>query len=201
MAEDAPGLRARIDVADTRRRDVLREWLEGAGIAVVSAPPAPLEGEGEATITVYVPGPAAGSGGGEGSVAGIVALGDRPTRTGVARAVPVAAVPPDATRHAVLAAVFTLAAGREAAAPSLARPLDEPEEPDDRVTFATGLTTRERDVLAAAALGLTNAEIAERLGISDHTVKFHLAAIYGKLGVTRRTQAVRQAIRRGLIAI
>lgn len=45
-------------------------------------------------------------------------------------------------------------------------------------------------MLAVAALGLTNREAAVRLGVSVHAVKFHLAAIYRKLGVVNRTQAV-----------
>ncbi len=61
------------------------------------------------------------------------------------------------------------------------------------------LTARELDVIDALAQGLSNRAIAGRLGISEHTVKFHLASIFGKLGVTTRTSAVRRALRRGLI--
>jgi len=63
------------------------------------------------------------------------------------------------------------------------------------------LTPRELDVLARLAEGLPNKAIADALGISDQTVKFHVAAIIGKLGATNRTDAVRRAIRRGLVAI
>ena len=52
------------------------------------------------------------------------------------------------------------------------------------------LSSREVEVLEMASLGLKNAEIAERLGLSVHAIKFHLAAIYRKLGVTNRTEAV-----------
>ena len=49
--------------------------------------------------------------------------------------------------------------------------------------------------------GLRNREVATRLGISEHTVKFHLAAIFGKLGATSRTDVVRKALRLGLIDV
>ena len=60
-------------------------------------------------------------------------------------------------------------------------PLDELLEP---------LTRREREVLQMLAAGLANKEIAARLAISDHTVKFHIASILGKLGASTRTEAV-----------
>ena len=63
------------------------------------------------------------------------------------------------------------------------------------------LTTREHEVLALVADGLPNREIAARLGISDHTVKFHLASIFGKLGVSTRTEAVQRGLRLGVIDI
>lgn len=67
--------------------------------------------------------------------------------------------------------------------------------------LAEPLTPREVDVLEHLAEGLPNKEIASRLGISDQTVKFHVAAISGKLGATNRTDAVRRAIRRGLVTV
>jgi len=63
------------------------------------------------------------------------------------------------------------------------------------------MTSRELDVLAGLGEGLGNRAIAERLGISEHTVKFHLASIYGKLGATTRAGAVRRAFRRGLLTM
>ena len=61
------------------------------------------------------------------------------------------------------------------------------------------LTPRELDVLNLLALGLSNKAIAGRLGISDQTVKVHIASLSGKLGALNRTDAVRRAVRRGLI--
>ncbi|HSL22407.1 MAG TPA: response regulator transcription factor [Vicinamibacterales bacterium] len=63
------------------------------------------------------------------------------------------------------------------------------------------LTPRETDVLLLLADGLSNKAIATRLGLSDQTVKFHVASICGKLGAGNRTEAVRRAIRRGLVPL
>jgi DNA-binding CsgD family transcriptional regulator len=63
------------------------------------------------------------------------------------------------------------------------------------------LTAREVQVLELLAEGLPNKAIARRLNISDQTVKFHVAALSGKLGAANRTDAVRRAVRRGLIAL
>jgi len=69
---------------------------------------------------------------------------------------------------------------------------DEPAEP---------LTPREVEVLQLLAQGLSNKQIAARLAISDHTAKFHVAAILGKLGADGRTDAVVRAARAGLILL
>ena len=65
--------------------------------------------------------------------------------------------------------------------------------------LAEELTPRETEVLELMADGLTNKAIAQRLGISDHTVKFHVNAILGKLGAQSRTEAVVRATRLGLL--
>ena len=63
------------------------------------------------------------------------------------------------------------------------------------------LTPREQQVLTLLAEGLTNKTIAHRLAISDHTVKFHVNAILGKLNAQSRTEAVVQATRLGLLLL
>ncbi len=78
------------------------------------------------------------------------------------------------------------------AAQSAPRPLAELPEP---------LTPRESEVLQMLASGLANKEIAARLSISEHTVKFHVASILGKLGAGSRTEAVSLGIRRGLVLL
>ena len=64
---------------------------------------------------------------------------------------------------------------------------------------AVELTPREREVLGLLAQGLPNKGIGAKLGISEHTVKFHVNSILGKLGAQSRTEAVAQATRMGLV--
>ena len=79
-----------------------------------------------------------------------------------------------------------------AAAPALSREFGE---------LVEALTPRESEVLQMLASGLGNKEIAVKLKISEHTVKFHVASILGKLGATTRTEAVSLGIRRGLVLL
>jgi two-component system, NarL family, response regulator YdfI len=93
---------------------------------------------------------------------------------------------------------------REARASGLAADaiLIAPPRPDlEEAIPVETLTARESEVLELLAEGLSNKAIAARLGISDQTVKFHVASIGGKLGAANRTEAVRLAVRRGLIAL
>lgn len=66
---------------------------------------------------------------------------------------------------------------------------------------APSLTPREAEVLAAVGLGLGNKAIGRRLGISVHTVKFHLEALFQKLSASSRAEAVAKGLRRGMIQI
>jgi ATP/maltotriose-dependent transcriptional regulator MalT len=63
------------------------------------------------------------------------------------------------------------------------------------------LTGREHEVLTLAGDGLSNRDIATALAISEHTVKFHLASIFGKLGASTRTEAVQRGLRLGIIEL
>jgi two-component system, NarL family, response regulator LiaR len=75
-------------------------------------------------------------------------------------------------------------------------------EPPRSLSSATlePLTPRELEVLVCLAAGLTNAEIAQRLGISQYTIKGHVSNILGKLGVNSRTEAVAYALRNNLVS-
>jgi len=91
--------------------------------------------------------------------------------------------------------VRAVAAGLIAAPQWLLR---DPEETD----FAPGpLTEREVEVLGLLSRGLANKQIAVQLGISEHTVKFHVSSIYARLNVSNRTEAVREGLRNGWIAL
>ncbi len=79
--------------------------------------------------------------------------------------------------------------------------LPQPAEDLVEEDIVEELTGRERQVLRLVSAGFGNKEIAARLAISEHTVKFHISSILGKLNVASRTEAVSLGIRRGLIPI
>jgi len=85
------------------------------------------------------------------------------------------------------------------AADAIVAPSREVAHDDDSSPDA--LTPREIEVLELVAEGLPNKAIADRMGISDQTVKFHIGSITGKLGAANRTDAVRRAVRRGVITL
>lgn len=103
----------------------------------------------------------------------------------------------DAEPEAIAAALNALACGLAALDRSLSSVMLPPRlpAPDEE------LTAREREVLHWMAEGLPNKAIAARLGISEHTVKFHVNAILNKLGVQSRTEAVVRAVRLGLLLL
>jgi DNA-binding NarL/FixJ family response regulator len=114
-----------------------------------------------------------------------------------------AVLPSEVSAEQLRAALEAAAAGLVVVHPSevsavlpapaaLSSPIRELPEP---------LTPREREVLQMISAGLGNKEIAGRLSISDHTVKFHVASILGKLGASTRTEAVSIGIRHGLVLL
>ncbi len=79
-----------------------------------------------------------------------------------------------------------------------------PLEAESRAAASTMIeapTRRELEVLQLLAQGLTNRQMAERLGVSEHTVKFHVTALLGKLNARTRAEAVARAIRLGLLPV
>ncbi|MBX5493109.1 MAG: response regulator transcription factor [Chloroflexi bacterium] len=113
----------------------------------------------------------------------------------------VAYLPREATAETIVAAVRAVALGLTvvdpAAVPGLLAGAPRPAVD----VGAEPLTARELEVLALLAQGLPNKQIAQRLGISEHTVKFHVGAILAKLGAASRTEAVTLAARQGLLLL
>jgi DNA-binding NarL/FixJ family response regulator len=103
-------------------------------------------------------------------------------------------LPLDASPDQIAAAIRAAAAGLGVFSPEH---LEAPASP----RTATTLTAREKEVLRMIAEGLANKEIAWRLGISDHTVKFHVSALLGKLGAGSRAEAISAGIRQGVIML
>ncbi|MBC6935457.1 MAG: DNA-binding response regulator [Chloroflexi bacterium] len=109
-------------------------------------------------------------------------------------------LPGDAAPDALAAAITAAASGLAVMTPGLLETLLPPGDPAAEPPVEA-LTARERDVLQLLAEGLPNKTIARRLGITDHTVKFHVNAIMGKLNAQSRTDAVVKATRLGLIIL
>ena len=110
----------------------------------------------------------------------------------------------DASPEELSAAVRALGEGLWAGSPALLQSLFERQPAfalEDGDPIVDPLTPREREVLQLAAEGLANKQIALSLGISEHTVKFHLSSLYTKLGVTSRTEAIRAGARRGWVVL
>jgi DNA-binding NarL/FixJ family response regulator len=115
-----------------------------------------------------------------------------------------AILPREATSEEIVAAIQASVVGLVVLHPdalhSVLSPIpsgDQPElESSDQI-----LTPREIEVLRMIAEGLGNKEIASKLTISDHTVKFHISSIFAKLGASSRTEAVTIGIRGGLIMV
>jgi two-component system, NarL family, response regulator YdfI len=137
--------------------------------------------------------------------AGVVALIDDPDRRWVQAALRagvnaiISREPSADELHAALAAAD---AGMVLLDPSSARDLAPADTyPSESGPYLEPLTPREFEVLRLLSDGLSNKEIASRLAISEHTAKFHISSILGKLSVTSRTEAVSLGIRTGLIPI
>jgi ATP/maltotriose-dependent transcriptional regulator MalT len=87
----------------------------------------------------------------------------------------------------------------EPATPTLSITASTPFVPDQRRRDALGITPRELEILALVAEGLSNREIADKLHVSENTVKTHCSRAFDKLGARRRTQAVQLGKELGLL--
>jgi len=139
------------------------------------------------------------------SGAAVVLLADNPETSWVAQLLtsrPSAVLRRNCSQRQLAAAVQAASVGLIALEPDTMQGLLRP--PFDTIELEPGdeeLTPRETEVLRMMTAGLSNREIASTLGISEHTVKFHVASIFGKLGTSSRTEAVTEGIRRGLVLL
>jgi NarL family two-component system response regulator LiaR len=127
-------------------------------------------------------------------VIALTASVDEARMMGVLRAGAIGYVRKDAEPETLVAAIRAVAAGRTFIDPAVSRILSDRAAPDD-------LTARELDVLREVALGHSNREIAGTLGVTDETVKTHVAHVLAKLQVENRAQAIVQALKRGLVTL
>lgn len=141
--------------------------------------------------------------------AALLLLGDDLEQTRWLRQVrdrPWGLLPGDADSAELAAALRALHEGLIVGAPALLdllTPVDLPRSllAAEEARLAEALTEREGEVLQLLAHGLANKQIAGELGISAHTVKFHISSIYAKLGAASRTEAVRLGLQHGLVTL
>ena len=113
----------------------------------------------------------------------------------------------DALAPELISAVRVVASGEAVVAPTVTRRLierfigDKPESGGPSIAVFDVLTAREREVLILIARGLANAEIAQRLFLSEGTVKTHVSRLLAKLGLRDRLQAVILAYEAGLVRV
>ena len=173
----AVSLRVRILASDPVRRRGLRSIVLAAGhrLADDAGDSDVVLADGDATVLEAAP---------------VVALGG-------AEAGQAALLPNDATPTQIDAALRAVAAGLIVRAEAPQRPTFGPA-PEDSAPL---LSPREIEILALIGDGLSNKEMARRLGISGHTVKFHIESLYRKLAAGSRAEAVHKGLRQGLIEL
>ncbi len=112
-----------------------------------------------------------------------------------------AILPRDASPAGILTALEAAANGMAVIEPGDLDALLSTAAPARASSQTSALTARELEVLRMMADGAANKIIAWKLGISEHTVKFHVASILAKLGASSRTEAVTTGIRKGLVLL
>lgn len=173
----------------------LRTWLEHSGLPVTAGPDADVWVVDDAWLT---------QAGVLADVPAVVALGSPEWVRVLGEVAPGgwAALGTDAAPAELLAGVLAAAAGLAALPPEqVPAPAPDPGDPEALPLTDVVLTPRERDVLARLAAGLSNKRIARELGVTESTVKFHVQALYTKLGVQSRTGAVTRGIQLGLLSV
>ncbi len=138
--------------------------------------------------------------------AAVVLLVDQPTPALARNAIGAgvrALLARDAGDAELIAAVRAVAAGLVVLTPDAAQPARGATGTVRRegTPRTVSLTPREHEVLQALAEGLANKQVAVRLGISEHTIKTHVAAVFEKLGVTTRAEAVARGVQLGVLML
>ena len=109
---------------------------------------------------------------------------------------------PESSQEELIAGIQALNEGLAVMNPAwLGQHLKRPAKDETGDDVLEPLTTREIEVLQLLAYGLTNKQIATRLNISTHTVKFHISAIYSKMGTTNRVETVYLGLKKGMIVL
>jgi DNA-binding NarL/FixJ family response regulator len=188
----------------------LRTRLEGPEITVVGDGATPDSAPADVDVVVLGDAPrllVSGSDPIDGAGHAIVVVTDDANAVPILRARPLrgwAVVGADVSAAELRAAVAAAAQGFTVLPTALAgralaaRPGAREAAPDE---LPEPLTPRERETLELLGQGLSNRAIAERLGVSEHTAKFHVASVSAKLGASSRTEAVSRGVRRGLITL
>ena len=131
----------------------------------------------------------------------VILVGDVEERAALRARLSDALIPPEGAGRLVIAGECSTMAAARASTLEADAIVSARGKTEARDRIEEPLTPREIEVLELLAEGLPNKGIAARLHISDQTVKFHVASICGKLAAANRTDAVRRAIRRGLITV
>ena len=107
----------------------------------------------------------------------------------------------DTTQEELSAAIHALAQGLWVGDATFTGAIGQAPQATDDGFNGDGLTPREKEVLQLLAQGLPNKQIAQRIGISENTIKYHISSIYSKLGASNRTEAVRLGAHKGIIVL
>lgn len=181
-------IRVWIESGSPVTRAGLESLLEGrGGIELVDSP-----SQADVLLCDEIPVGAEGSGAVPAVVISDERLTSRMFRSGVH-----AILPHEAAAEQIVAALYAASAGL-IAVPAEASSLMIPATSESRIE---NLTPREMEILEMLAEGLSNKQIAARLQISEHTAKFHVNSILGKLDAGTRTEAVMRGLRSGLIKV
>ena len=177
MSADQRRLRIGVEASDATARTWLTALVARSGHEIVELAAAPDAILTDDAIDDPTPAPAVAIGSVEGGFAG--------------------RLPPDATAEQINAALRAVAVGLTVHGP---RPQSRVFGPLAEEVWPV-LTPREIEVLAALSDGLSNKAAARRLGISPHTVKFHIESLFKKLGAASRAEAVAKGLKRQIVEI